>query len=141
MSGLVLQKQGWIIKESDSYRIFAYTNTCPLAVKNQQFIIMDTDELSEETYKAVLITSEKFNHNLTLQFGLLAGDCSDDNDYLEKANQLIVAWKSDLVNSINDIFFDTEKPKIPGFETVLSKIQNKIQKVLSIPVEKRTFEF
>lgn len=102
---------------------------------------MDTDELSEETYKAIIITSEKFNHNLTLQFGLLASDCSDDNDYLEKANQLIVAWKSDLINSINDIFFDTEKPKIPGFENVLLKIQNQIQKVLSIPVEKRNFEF
>jgi len=107
----------------------------------QQFIIMDTDELSEETYKAVLITSEKYNHNLTLQFGLLASECSDDNDYLEKANHLIIAWKSDLTNSINDIFFDTEKPKNSSFENVLLKIQNQIQKVLSIPVEKRKFEF
>lgn len=102
---------------------------------------MDTDELSEETYKAVLITAEKFNHNLTLQFGVLASRCSDDNDYLEKANQLIVFWKSDIINSIDDIFFDTEKPMIPIFENVLIKIQNKIQKVLSIPVEKRYFEF
>ncbi len=102
---------------------------------------MDTDELSEETYKAVLITAEKFNHNLTLQFGLLASRCSDDNDYLEKANRLIVTWKSDLIYSVNDIFFDTEKPMISSFETALLKIQNQIQKVLSIPVEKRSFEF
>lgn len=102
---------------------------------------MDTDELSEETYNAILITSEKFNHNLTLQFGLLANGCSDDNDYLEKANQLIIYWKSNLTNSINDIFFDTEKPKRSGFENVLLKIQNQIKNVISIPVEERNFEF
>ena len=102
---------------------------------------MDTDELSEETYKAVIITAEQFNHNLTLQFGMLASACSDDNDYLVKANQLIVEWKSDLANSINEIFFDTAKPKAPIFENVLVNIQNQIEKVYSVPVEKRTFEF
>lgn len=102
---------------------------------------MDTDELSEETYKAVIITSEKFNHNLTLQFGLLASSCSDDNDYLKKANQLIIYWQSDLINSIISIFFDTEKPNILSFQKVLQKIQNRIGKVISIPVEKRKFEF
>lgn len=102
---------------------------------------MDTDELSNETYKAILITSEKFNHNLTLQFGLLASDCTDDNDYLEKASQLIIDWKSDLANSINYIFFDTEKPTISSFENILLKIQSQSAKVIRIPVEKRTFEF
>ena len=33
---------------------------------------MDTDDLSNETYKAVIIEAEKFNHDLTLQFGILA---------------------------------------------------------------------
>ena len=102
---------------------------------------MDTDELSEETYKAIIITSEKFNHNLTLQFGVLASVCSDDNDYLLKTNKLITEWKSDLANSINEIFFDTAKPKTSTFENLLSNIQTKIEKVLSIPIEKRKFEF
>ena len=102
---------------------------------------MDTDELSEETYKAVIITSEKFNHNLTLQFGLLASDCSDDNDYLMKANALINDWKLNLADSINDIFFDTAKPTNLRFENVLSNIQKQIEKVISIPIEKREFEF
>lgn len=93
---------------------------------------MDTDELSEETYKAVLITAEKFNHNLTLQFGLLANLCSDDNDYLIKANDLINEWRSDLPNSINEIFFDTVKPKASAFENILSTIQKQIEKVISI---------
>jgi len=102
---------------------------------------MDTDELSEETYNAILITSEKFNHNLTLQFGVLASKCSDDNDYLDKASQLITRWKSDLPNSINYIFFDTQRPNIVTFENLLNAIQNKIENVMSIPVAKRTFEF
>jgi hypothetical protein len=102
---------------------------------------MDTDELSEETYKAIIITSEKFNHNLTLQFGILASVCSDDNDYLFKANNFIIEWKSDLANTINEIFFDTAKPKASIFENLLSNIQSQIEKVISIPIEKRKFEF
>ena len=102
---------------------------------------MDTDNLSEETYNAIIITSEKFNHNLTLQFGVLASVCSDDNDYLFKANNLIIEWKSDLANSINKIFFDTAKPKALTFENLLLDIQSQIKKVLDIPVEKRRFEF
>jgi len=102
---------------------------------------MDTDDLSDETYNAVIITSEKFNHNLTLQFGVLASVCSDDNDYLLKANNLIIAWKSNLPNSINGIFFDTAKTKASTFENILSNIQSQIVKVQDIPVEKRKFEF
>lgn len=102
---------------------------------------MDTDELSEETYEAVIITAEKFNHNLTLQFGVLASVCSDDDDYLLKANNLIIEWKSDLPNSISQIFFDTAKPKTLTFENLLSNIQTQIENVISIPIEKRKFEF
>ena len=102
---------------------------------------MDTDELSEETYQAVIITSEKFSHNLTLQFGVLASICSDDDDYLMKANQLIMKWKLNLTNSINEIFFDTAKPKASIFENALSTIQNQIEKVINIPIAKRKFEF
>jgi hypothetical protein len=107
----------------------------------RQHFTMDTDELSEETYNAIIITSEKFNHNLTLQFGVLASVCSDDNDYLLKANNLIIEWKSDLVNSINEIFFDTIKPKVSTFESILTNIQHLIENVISIPIVKRKFEF
>ena len=102
---------------------------------------MDTDDLSEETYDAILKTSEKFNHNLTLQFGLLAEICSDDDDYLLKATQLITEWKSNLPRSINDIFFDTAKPTSLSVEKVLTDIQNKIENVRNIPIKKRHFEF
>ncbi len=32
---------------------------------------MDTDDLSEKTYRAIMVEAERFNHDLTLQFGLL----------------------------------------------------------------------
>lgn len=61
---------------------------------------MDTDELSEETYKAIFHTAEKYHHNLTLQFGLLASQCKNDDDYLNKASKLILCWESDLKSSL-----------------------------------------
>lgn len=43
---------------------------------------MDTDDLSIPTYDGVLIKAERFNHDLTLQFGVLASQCKNDDDYL-----------------------------------------------------------
>jgi enoyl-CoA hydratase/carnithine racemase len=102
---------------------------------------MDTDELSEETYNAVLVTAEKFNHNLTLQFGVLASVCEDDNDYLQKAKQLIKKWRTDLPGSIDKIFFDVKRPEISSFESVLSALENEIEKVCEIPMHNRRYEF
>ncbi len=42
------------------------------------------------------IQVKHFHHDLTLQFGLLASECKNDDDYLEQANRLIAEWKSDL---------------------------------------------
>lgn len=33
---------------------------------------MDTDDLSNEVYNVILVEAEKFNHDFTLQFGLLS---------------------------------------------------------------------
>lgn len=71
----------------------------------------------------------------------MASSCSDDTDYLMKANQLIIKWKLNLTNSINEIFFDTAKPKASIFGNILSTIQNQNENVKSIPIEKRKFEF
>ncbi len=32
---------------------------------------MDTDDLSKPTYNGVILECEKYNHDLTLQFGIL----------------------------------------------------------------------
>ena len=54
---------------------------------------MDTGDLSEETYRAILIEAENFNHDLTLQFGLLSGECKDENDFIKKSILLIEEMK------------------------------------------------
>ena len=42
------------------------------------FTFMDTAELSNEAYTAVLVEAERFHHNLTIHFGVLADDCDED---------------------------------------------------------------
>jgi hypothetical protein len=49
---------------------------------------METDELSRESYKAVIIEAEELSHDLTLNFGLLSYQCKDEPEYLEKTRQL-----------------------------------------------------
>jgi hypothetical protein len=102
---------------------------------------MDTDDLSKETYKAIFYAAEKCHHNLTLEFGLLASHCKNDNDYLDKAYKLILRWKSNLKTSSSQIFFDTTKPADSSLLKILTDIESKIISVQSIPIEKRTFEF
>jgi hypothetical protein len=46
------------------------------------FSLMDTDDLSNETYEAVIIEAERFHHNLTLHFGVLAGQCDTEEKSL-----------------------------------------------------------
>jgi hypothetical protein len=87
-----------------------------------------------------LITAERFNNDLTLQFGLLASECSDDDDYLEKSLKLIKQWRQSLKQSIEYIFFDDIKPDKSSFEVVLNEIAENIEKVQKIPVSKRKFE-
>lgn len=50
---------------------------------------MDTDELSTEAYQGILIEAEKFSHDLTLEFGVLASSCKDESEYMDKASELI----------------------------------------------------
>ena len=46
---------------------------------------MDTDELSTEVYDGIIIEAEKFNHDLTLQFGLMAASCNSEGEYVQNA--------------------------------------------------------
>lgn len=77
---------------------------------------MDTDELSNETYKAVLAPAEQFHHNLALHFGLPAYEYNSDDDFLQKAHQLIEEWKQDPDGSMEEIFFDVAMPSKAAFK-------------------------
>ena len=65
---------------------------------------MDTGDLSDTTYQAIMIEAERFDHNLTLQFGLLSDECADEKDFIKKSKQLIKEFV--LFDDIDDLFFE-----------------------------------
>jgi len=101
---------------------------------------MDTDDLSKEAYEGILMEAEKFSQDLTLHFGLLSYDCKNETEYIEKAEKLA----KDLMEiedwELDDLFWGNipEKEKL---KLTCKKILGNIDKVKSIPIEKRKFDF
>jgi hypothetical protein len=54
---------------------------------------MDTDDLSENAYQAVLIEAELFHHDLTLQLGVMAGRSKTEDDYQAGMDGLVNSLK------------------------------------------------
>ena len=102
---------------------------------------MDTDDLSIPTYKGIISEAEKFNHNLTLQFGVLASNCKDDNDFLNKAEALIKDWLQEQYFKyiIDGIFYD-EPVNLKVFRKVLNKLLSNINETRKTPMEEREYE-
>lgn len=101
---------------------------------------MDTDELSTETYNAIIIEAEKFNHDLTLQFGLMASSCKDEAEYLAEAKELIKEIKVLDRSDLFDMFFGSPPSRTTLLKT-LDKIVVNISKVEKIPENKRHYDF
>ena len=87
---------------------------------------MDTDDLSEKTYRAILGEAERFHHDLTLQFGLLSYECKDETEYIQKSIQLIKGIKKISAHEMEDIFFETTPTK-KDLLNVLNKILDNIK--------------
>jgi hypothetical protein len=102
---------------------------------------MDTNDLSRETHSAIIVTAERFHHDLTLQFGVLASYCKTDNEYLDKSESMIKEWLTDwdLEEVIMDIFFD-DVPRKQDFKKVLDKTLINIEKARKVPIEQRKFD-
>ncbi len=102
---------------------------------------MDTDDLSKETYDAIIIASDRFHHDLSLQFGVLSGDCKSEEEYLIATENMIKGWMKDsgLDEAIDDIFFDIP-PEIKNFKRQLEKLLENISNVKQIPIKNRNFE-
>lgn len=102
---------------------------------------MDTDDLSQETYSAIIVTAERFHHDLTLQFGVLAIGCATDNDFLDESESLIKEWLTDwdLKEVIMDVFYDNA-PRKQDFKKALINILTNIGQVRKIPIEQRKFD-
>ena len=101
---------------------------------------MDTDDLSQEAYKAIMIEAERFNHDLTLRFGVLSGDCIDEEEYLDKSLLLIKKLKNAKKYQLEDIFFGNV-PNTDQLNKTLDGIIENIAKVNKIPFNKRHFDF
>lgn len=99
---------------------------------------MDTDDLSEENYKAIMIEAERFNHDLTLQFGLLSGECEDENDFIKKSEQLIDEMMHYDEAELDDLFFGN-LPNRAYFHATLTKILDNIIELNKITKENRTY--
>lgn len=102
---------------------------------------MDTNDLSRETHVAIINTAERFHHDLTLQFGVLASDCKTDDEYLDQSESMIKEWLThwNLEEVIMDIFFD-DPPSKQNLKKILDKILRNIEKVRMVPIEQRKFD-
>ena len=101
---------------------------------------MDTDELSRETYSGILLEAERYNHDPTLQFGMLSYDCEDEEEFIKESIELIRELKEADSNEIEDIFFG-QKQNRNKLNKALDRILNNIEKIKKIPMDKRHFDF
>jgi hypothetical protein len=72
---------------------------------------MDTDELSDKAYKAILGQAESFHHDLTLQFGMLSYDCKDEKEYIQMSIELIQEMMKYEEEEFDNIFLTTRPVK------------------------------
>ncbi len=86
---------------------------------------IDTGDLTDKTYQAIMIEAERFDHNLTLQFGLLSYQCKDETDFIKKSKQLIKQMLKYNMADIDDMFFG-EPPIKKEFHAALNKILENI---------------
>ena len=86
---------------------------------------MDTDELTDKTYNAILGEAEKFHHDLMLQFGLLSYGCNDEAAFIKKSEALIGAIKKYNKADISDMFFGNPPP-VNELRKILDKILSNI---------------
>jgi len=101
---------------------------------------MDTDDLSKEAYRAIIIESGMFNRDLTLRFGLMASSCKNEKEYLDHAKKIITEIRNLDKPSLSDLFFGSPPDKL-SLNLALDKISNNIEKVEKIPENKRHYEF
>ncbi len=66
---------------------------------------MDTDDLTEEAYRGIIIEAERYDHNLTLRFGVLSYECKDEAEYIAGAKKLIQRLRKATDAQVDDVFF------------------------------------
>ncbi len=101
---------------------------------------MDTADLSMEAHDGILFEAEKFTHDLTLYYGLLAGNCEDEAEYLNKAEKMTMEIMEMEEYELDDLFWGNPPDK-RDLDITCKKILQNIEKVRSIPISERKFVF
>ena len=101
---------------------------------------MDTDDLSREAYDGILLESEKLTHDLTFHYGLLSSDCKNETEYLDEAEKLTKEILQVNERELDDLFWGSPPNKEKLIFTC-KKILENIEKVKSIPIKKRKYDF
>ncbi len=101
---------------------------------------MDTDDLSKEAYYAILMEAERLTPDLTLHYGLLSSDCENEAEYLDEAEKLTKEILKADDFELDDLFWG-DPPKKNKLIKTCKKILKNIEKVKTIPFEKRDFDF
>ncbi|MBN1575112.1 MAG: hypothetical protein JW913_01070 [Chitinispirillaceae bacterium] len=100
---------------------------------------MDTDYLSKETYSGIIIAADNFHHDLTSEFGLLAAECKNEEEYLNNAIDLIEELKELEKDELEDVFYE-KIPTVKSFHEALDGILSNIHSIMKIPMKKRHFD-
>ena len=100
---------------------------------------MDTGDLSEEAYLALIVEAERFNHDSTLQFGLLSYRCKNEDDFLKESIKLIYKMKKYDEIDIDDMFFGNPLGK-DQFHEALDRILINIENVMKIQIGEKTYD-
>ena len=101
---------------------------------------MDTYNLSKEAYDGILLEAEKLTHDLTLHYGVLSSDCKNETEYLEKAEKFTREIMQAEDWELDDLFWGNPFVK-EKLEFTCKKLLENIEKVKTIPIEKRKFDF
>ena len=101
---------------------------------------MDTDDLSREAYDGILVEAERLTHDLTLHFGLLSYHCENETEYIENAKKLIEEILEMEDYELDDLFWGSP-PNKKKLVATCNKILKNIEKVESIPISKRHYDF
>jgi hypothetical protein len=89
---------------------------------------IDTDNLSDKTCRAILLEAERFNHDLTLQFGILSYHCTTEQEYISKSKELIEEMFEYHEADVDDIFYGNP-PSKKDFHAALTRIKAKIEEL------------
>lgn len=100
---------------------------------------LDTGDLSNEAYSGIIEESERFSYDLTLNYGLLASQCEDEDEYLMEAKSMTEEFLTYSNNQIEDLLF-VSLPNRAEFHKTLKRIIENINRVQSIPFESRTID-